>query len=88
VPREVLAEGPEHQRDEAEIAFQEPCPLARWPNVPTTILGGRDDRFFPYAFQQRVASERRDAEAKPVPGGHLAALSQPEAVTQALLQDE
>lgn len=42
----------------------------------------------PYGFQQRVAGERLSAEAKPVPGGHLAALSQPEAVTRALLQDE
>jgi pimeloyl-ACP methyl ester carboxylesterase len=86
VPLEVLAEGPEHQRDEAEIAFDEPCPFARWPDVPTTVLAGRDDRFFPFAFQQRVARDRLTAEAQPLPGGHLNALSQPDAVTRALLQ--
>lgn len=88
VPPEVLAEGPEQQRDEAEIAFEEPCPFARWPDIPTTVLAGRDDRFFPFAFQQYVARERLAGEAHPLPGGHLAALSQPRAVTRALLQAE
>ena len=27
----------------------------RWPDVPTTVLAGRDDRFFPYEFQRRLA---------------------------------
>ena len=88
VPPEILAEGPERQRDEAKIAFEEACPFGRWPEIPTTVLAGRDDRFFPYAFQQRVARERLTAEAHPVPGGHLGALSQPEAVTRALQQAE
>jgi pimeloyl-ACP methyl ester carboxylesterase len=88
VPPEVLVEGPEHQRDEAEVAFQELCPFVCWPGLPTTVLSGRDDRFFPFAFQQRIARERVSTEAQPVPGGHLAALSQPDAVTRALLQAE
>jgi pimeloyl-ACP methyl ester carboxylesterase len=86
VPPEVLAAGPAQQRDEAQVAFDEPCPFDRWPEIPTSVLAGRDDRFFPFAFQQRVARERIHAEAQPVPGGHLAALSEPGAVTRALLQ--
>jgi pimeloyl-ACP methyl ester carboxylesterase len=85
VPPEVAADGAEHQRDEAIIAFEEPCPFTEWPPVPTTVLAGREDRFFPFAFQNRVARERLRMEARPVPGGHLAALSQPDAVTRALL---
>jgi pimeloyl-ACP methyl ester carboxylesterase len=85
VPPEVAAEGAKHRRDEADIAFEEPCPFTRWPDVPTTILAARDDRFFPFEFQRRVARERLGTEARPVPGGHLAALSEPEAVTHALL---
>jgi pimeloyl-ACP methyl ester carboxylesterase len=85
VPPEVAARSAEHVRDEADIAFEEPCPFTRWPDVPTTVLAGRDDRFFPFAFQRRVARERLAAEAQPVPGGHLSALSEPDAVTQALL---
>jgi pimeloyl-ACP methyl ester carboxylesterase len=53
--------------------------------VPTTVLAGRDDRFFPPAFQRRVARERIGVETRELPGGHLNALSRPEALTQALL---
>ena len=51
VPPEVAAGGVRHQRDEADIAFEEPCPFRAWPAVPTTVLAGRDDRFFPFAFR-------------------------------------
>ena len=85
VPAEVAAAGAEHERDEAEAAFEEPCPFAHRPAVPTTVLAGQADRFFPFEFQQRVARERIAVEAQAVPGGHLNALSQPDAITQALL---
>jgi alpha-beta hydrolase superfamily lysophospholipase len=85
VPPEAAARGLGTPRDEAEIAFAEPCPFTRWPAVATQVLAGRDDRFLPFAFQRRVARERVGTEAVPVPGGHLAALSEPDAVTRALL---
>ena len=85
VPAEAAARGLGDARDEAEIAFAEPCPFARWPDVPTRVLAGRDDRLLPFAFQRRVAHERLAQEALPLPGGHLAALSEPDAVTSALL---
>ena len=66
-----------------EIGFA----LASWPEVPTTVLAGRDDRFFPYEFQRRVARERLGLEAEQVPGGHLLALSQPAALTERLLRN-
>ncbi|MBV8946606.1 MAG: hypothetical protein JOZ95_14380 [Solirubrobacterales bacterium] len=84
MPPDVAADGAEHQREEADIAFAEPCPFTEWPAVPTIVLAGRDDRFFPFAFQNRIARERLGMEARPLPGGHLAALSQPDAVTRAL----
>jgi pimeloyl-ACP methyl ester carboxylesterase len=85
VPPEVTARGLGEPRDEAEIAFAEPCPFTRWPDVPTRVLAGRDDRFLPFGFQRRVARERLGVDAVPVPGGHLAALSRPDAVVDALL---
>jgi pimeloyl-ACP methyl ester carboxylesterase len=85
VPPEVAADGAKYQREEADIAFEEPCPYTRWPDVPTTVLAARDDRFFPFEFQRRVALERLATEAQQVVGGHLAALSEPDAVTRALL---
>jgi len=48
-----------------------------WPDVPTRVLVGRDDRFFPAAFQRRVAQERLGIAADELPGGHLLALSRP-----------
>ena len=77
VPAEVAAAGEGHQYPEADIAFGQPCAIERWPDTPTRVIAGRDDRFFPLDFQRRVAAERLGAEVEEVPGGHLAALSRP-----------
>ncbi len=50
--------------------------------MPTRVIAGRDDRFFPLDFQRRVARERLGAEVDEVPGGHLVALSQPAELTE------
>lgn len=57
--------------------FGEPWPLAKWPDVPTRFLQGRDDRFFPLEFQRRVVKGRLGAPVDEMPGGHLVALSRP-----------
>jgi pimeloyl-ACP methyl ester carboxylesterase len=67
--------------------FETGFALTHWPDVPTTVLAGRDDRFFPYEFQRRLARERLDLDAEPLPGGHLLALSQPDALVARLLRD-
>jgi pimeloyl-ACP methyl ester carboxylesterase len=71
----------------ADSLFETRFPLTSWPDVPTTVLAGRDDRFFPYEFQRRIARDRLDLEVDPLPGGHLLALSQPEALAVRLLRD-
>jgi len=81
----VVAAGEQHQRVEAAAVFASTCDLTAWPDVPTHVICGADDRFFPLAFQQRVARERLGVEPLVVPGGHLVALSQPQALAQALL---
>jgi pimeloyl-ACP methyl ester carboxylesterase len=48
-----------------------------WPSVPTRVLSGADDRFFPVEFQRRVARERLGITPDIMPGGHMVALSQP-----------
>jgi pimeloyl-ACP methyl ester carboxylesterase len=65
--------------------FTEPWPLPAWPEVPTRVLAGRDDRFFPLEFQRRVAAERLGLPVEEVPGGHLVALSHPAELVDALL---
>lgn len=67
--------------------FETGFALSRWPDAPTTVLAGREDRFFPYDFQRRLAKERLGLEAEPLPGGHLLALSQPEALVARLIRD-
>jgi len=64
-------------RPESDAVFSRPNPLTAWPDVPTRVVVGRDDRFFPADFQRRVAKERLGIEADVVPGGHLVALSYP-----------
>jgi pimeloyl-ACP methyl ester carboxylesterase len=39
---------------QSSTPFTQPWPLKAWPEVPTTILQGRDDRFFPVDFQRRL----------------------------------
>jgi pimeloyl-ACP methyl ester carboxylesterase len=84
VPAEVLG-GLGGEREESDTIFAAAWGLAAWPDVPTTVLASRDDRFFPFGFQQRVARERLGLEAVEVPGGHLAALSRPVEVTAAIV---
>jgi Alpha/beta hydrolase family len=85
VPPDVLAGGERVQRDEADIVFSSPCDFEAWPAIPMKVVAGNEDRFFPAGFQQRVARERLRVTADVLPGGHLMALSQPEALTRYLL---
>ena len=85
VPQDVLRAGPQQPREEADIVFGEPCRFKRWPDIPTHVLAGRDDRFFPIDFQRRVARERLGKEVEEIPGGHLVALSNAKGLTEPLL---
>ncbi|MGK5677144.1 alpha/beta fold hydrolase [Micromonospora sp. URMC 106] len=73
VARLTAADAPQ----ESEAVFTHPNPLRRWPDVPTRVVTGRDDRFFPAEFQRRLARERLGVDVDVLPGGHLIALSQP-----------
>jgi pimeloyl-ACP methyl ester carboxylesterase len=86
VPQPVIDEAwAQGEPRQSATVFASPCAFTRWPAVPTSILIGRDDRFFPAAFQQRVARERLGLAADEMPGGHLVALSQPEELTARLV---
>lgn len=80
----VIEELNQHQRDEAEQIFAQPYPLRAWPDLPTRVLVGRDDRFFPAAFQRRVAEERLGITPEEIPGGHMAPLSHPIEIAEVL----
>lgn len=83
--RAALFAGPP-PRDIAEPMWAQPCEFARWPDVPIHVLVGRDDRFFPADFQQRVAMDRLGLEADLIPGGHLVAVANPALLADKLLE--
>jgi pimeloyl-ACP methyl ester carboxylesterase len=85
VPPEIIEQGETHERPEADIVFGEPCRFEAWPEVPTHVIAGRDDRFFPIDFQRRVAQERLEVELDELAGGHLLALSNPQGLANQLL---
>ena len=70
---------------QSETVFASRCTFDTWPSVPTRVLIGRDDRFFPAEFQRRVAEERLGVSGDEMPGGHLVALSQPDELTVRLV---
>ena len=85
---EVLAALTQSGNEEpAASLFETPFPLDTWPDVPTLVLAGRNDRFFPLEFQRRLAKERLGLDVEELPGGHLLALSQPEALVARLVRD-
>ena len=69
---------------QSETVFGSVCAFTTWPAVPTRILVGRDDRFFPVEFQRRVARERLGIVPDEMPGGHLVALSRPAELAERL----
>lgn len=79
---EAWAQGEPRQSD---TVFGSACGFSTWPTVPTRVLVGRDDRFFPAEFQRRVARERLGISADEMPGGHLLALSQPAELSARLM---
>jgi pimeloyl-ACP methyl ester carboxylesterase len=84
VPQRVAEEGLVHQRRQSDTVFATPCTIKVWPDVPTRVLTGRDDRFFPAAFQRRVARDRLGITPDEIHGGHLVALSHPDELADRL----
>jgi pimeloyl-ACP methyl ester carboxylesterase len=77
LPADVVAAAQDQPFAQSARPFEDPWPLSRWPDVPTRVVTGRDDRLFPAVFQRTLAAERLGLEVDEVPGGHLVALSRP-----------
>jgi pimeloyl-ACP methyl ester carboxylesterase len=84
VPPEVLATVTE-KGEQSPRPFGDSCNFTAWP-AATTVISGRDDRFFPLEFQQPLCRERLGVEPAVVPGGHLVALSRPDELATAILR--
>jgi pimeloyl-ACP methyl ester carboxylesterase len=79
---EAFSQPPPRQSD---TPFGQTWPLDGWPDVPTRVVAGSDDRFFPLEFQRRVVRERLGLDVDVLPGGHLMALSRPRELADHLL---
>jgi pimeloyl-ACP methyl ester carboxylesterase len=77
VPADIVEETKDFVFQQSMTPMGQPWPLDAWPDVPTRVLAGRDDRLFPVEFQRRVAKERLGLDADEIDGGHMVALSRP-----------
>lgn len=86
VPEDARAEAVRRgEPPQADRPFEEPWPLDAWPDVPTRVLVGRQDRLFPYDFACAVSRERLGVEPDAIDTGHLPALARPRELTDWLL---
>jgi pimeloyl-ACP methyl ester carboxylesterase len=85
VAAEVVAEAGEHVREQSGGVFASPLLLDAWPDVPTHVLIGSHDRFFPPDFQRRLAAERLGIVPEEIATGHMPMLARSAELTQRLL---
>jgi pimeloyl-ACP methyl ester carboxylesterase len=86
VPAEVRDEAfSQPAPDQSDTPFGQPWPLSGWPDVPTRVVAGSDDRFFPLEFQRGLVRDRLGLDVDVLPGGHLIALSRPRELAERLL---
>lgn len=84
VPDHLARGARKRERDQQGQWMSRAWPADRHPSVPTRAILCREDRFFPAPFMRRQIHTRLGIEPVEIPGGHYAALSNPEAVAAAL----
>jgi pimeloyl-ACP methyl ester carboxylesterase len=81
VVERLFARGEPRQSD---TPFGEPWPLDAWPDVPTSVIAGRNDRLFPLDFMRRLSQDRLGVEPDVIDTGHLPALARPKELADRL----
>jgi pimeloyl-ACP methyl ester carboxylesterase len=85
VPQPVVAEAfARGEPRQSGTPFADPWPLDAWPDVPTRVVAGRNDRLFPIEFLTRLSVERLGIAPDVIDAGHLPALSRPHLVVERL----
>lgn len=77
VPPELASEALARGRAQSETTWNEPWPLAAWPDVPVRLVLGRNDRVFPAEWLRKVAADRLGVVPDEIESGHCVALSRP-----------
>ncbi len=78
----LAAEAMSRERRQSETTSREPWPLDAWPNVPTHVIIGRDDLFFPADWLRGVVRDRLGIEPDVLACGHTPALSRPKELVE------
>jgi len=86
VPKEIVDEAfARGEPRQSDTPFGERWPLDRWPDVPTSVIAGRNDRLFPVDFMRGLARDRLGVEEVDViDSGHLPALARPDELAERL----
>jgi len=80
----LAAEAMSRERRQSETTGRERWPLDAWPGVPTHVIIGRDDRFFPADWLRGVVRDRLGVEPDVIGTGHTPALSRPRELVELL----
>ena len=80
----LAAEARSRERRQSETTSREPWPLEAWPNVPTHVVIGRNDRFFTRDWLRAVVRDRLGIEPDELEAGHTIALSRPHELAELL----
>ncbi|WP_167040517.1 alpha/beta hydrolase [Salinibacterium sp. ZJ454] len=84
VPDDLAREARARGRDQQGEWMSRPWPAEGHPTVPTMAILCLDDQFFPASFMRRHVRDRLGIEPLEIPGGHYAALTEPDAVANKL----
>jgi pimeloyl-ACP methyl ester carboxylesterase len=72
-------------RRQARKPLREKTPLARWPDVPRTLIITTEDRCIPLESARRTAARLFGEEPIELPGGHCPPLSRPALLAETLI---
>ena len=75
----------EVERVQSEAPSLAPWPAPALPELPTRFVLFREDRLFPEQFMRSVVADRLGIEPESIPGGHMAMLSHPAELADALV---
>lgn len=81
----LAEESGRHVREQSDGPFGAPWPLDAWPDVPTRVLIGTEDHFFPADFQRRVTRERLGITPDEIATSHMPMLARPAELTERLI---
>jgi pimeloyl-ACP methyl ester carboxylesterase len=73
-------------RPQARTPHDEPCPLERFPEVPTSYVLMREDRMIRPEWSRIACRQRLGIDAIELPGGHSPMLANPEQLADILIE--